>query len=134
MPDPAMDELFTDALAVVNRSLAANRDHALFGRILELADEHLEGHRANMVVYQDDPAERRAFFTVRWSAGHLELLTRGKGPHESEWKVSTEWLRSVRDDPERYVRNPALLDLDWLATRIPDGLRQLGRMGPRAPE
>lgn len=96
-------------------------------------DRHLDGHRATVLVYEDDPAHREASFTVRWSDGGLGMLTRGTGPHETRWKVSRRHLESPVGDPERYVDNPALLDLDWLATRVPDGLRHLGRWGPRAP-
>lgn len=134
MTPTGLDPLFDSALQVVNRSLAANRDHAVFGPVLRLADEHLEDHKANIVVYEDDPASKEAFYTVRWSDGALHLLTRGKGPHDTQWKVSREYLQSLVDEPERYVENPALLDLDWLATRLPDGLRQLTRWGTRAPE
>ncbi len=134
MPTQDLTDLFTEALAVVNRALAANRDHPVFGRVLGLAEGHLDGHKANIVVYEDDPAAKEGFFTVKWEDHGLRLLTVGKGPHDTQWKVSRAYLQSLVDDPETYVDNPARLDLDWLAHRIPDGARQLFEWGTKAPE
>jgi hypothetical protein len=116
---------FMEALDVVNRVLEANRGEGAYGTVLEAIDEHLEGHTATVEVYDDDPHAPFDAFTVRWTDGRFELRERGKGEHDSTWKVSARYLDSLIENPETYVQHPTRLDLDWLTERLPDEVRSL---------
>ena len=115
-------DLFMEALDVTNRALETNRGEGVYGKLLEIFDEHLEGHRAAVAVYDEDPAEPFDHFTIRFLDGRFELVERGKGEHDTQWKVSTDYLRSLRDDPEKYVEHPTRLDWDWVTDRLPDSI------------
>lgn len=125
MTQPKTYDLFMDALDVVNRSIEANRGEGVYGNLLELFDEHLDGHRSAVAIYEDDPGAPFDYFTIRFIDGRFELVERGRGEHDSEWKVSRDYLDSLIEDPEAYIENPEKLDLDWLATRLPDAARTL---------
>lgn len=118
-------DLFMEALDVTNRALEANRGEGVYGELLEVLDEHLDGHRAAVALYEEDPAEPFDYFTIRYLDGRFELLERGRGEHDTEWKVSREYLASLGEDPETYIEDPWRLDLDWLADRLPDSVKGL---------
>lgn len=125
MTQPNTYDLFMDALDVVNRSMEANRGEGVYGNLIELFDDHLEGHRSAVAIYEDDPGAPFDYFTIRHLDGRFELAERGRGEHDSEWKVSREYLESLVEEPETYIEHPEKLDLDWLATRLPDSARAL---------
>lgn len=120
-------DLFMDALEVMNRAMDANRGEGAYGRILDAMDDRLEGHASAVAVYDKDPDEPFDYFTIRFIGGRWELKERGRGEHDTEWKVSTDYLRSLVEDPESYVEHPARLDLDWIADRLPDELVSMAR-------
>ena len=55
----------------------------------------------------------------------FEIQSRGKSEHDTEWKVSRDYLESVVDNPQEYIDNPAKLDLEWLKHRLPDAASTL---------
>lgn len=125
MSNPESYDRFMKALEVVNRVLEANRGKGAYGALLEAMDERLEGHTAVVEVYHDNPGDTFDAFTVRWTDGRFELRERGKGEHDSTWKMSTDYLDSLIDDPETYIRHPTRLDLDWLTSRLSDKVASL---------
>ena len=113
-------ELFTGALDVTNRSLKHNRDSGFFGKLIGAWDKYMDGHKAGVAIYDEDPEHPFDYFTVRYLNEKFEILARGKSEHDTEWKVSRKYLESVVDNPQDYIDNPAKLDLDWLKDRLPD--------------
>jgi hypothetical protein len=113
-------ELFTGALDVTNRSLEKNRDSGFFGALISAWDKFLDGHKAGVAIYDEDPSKPFDYFTIRYLNEKFEILSRGKSEHDTEWKVSRDYLQSIVDDPKKYIDNPAKLDLDWLKERLPD--------------
>jgi hypothetical protein len=118
-------DLFMEALDVTNQALDANRDEGAYGKMLDVFDDRLDGHRSAVAIYDDDPSEPFDYFTVRYLDGQFELVERGRGEHDSEWKVSVDYLESLRNDPETYIENPIRLDLDWLIDRLPDSVNAI---------
>ena len=113
-------EVFTKALDVTNKSLEKNRDSGAFKPIIAAWDKVLEGHKAGVEIYEEDPAKPFDYFTIRYLNKKFEILSRGKSEHDTEWKVSREYLESVVNDPQKYIDNPAKLDIEWLKHRLPD--------------
>ena len=118
-------DLFTGALDVTNRSLEANRETKFFGTLIGAWDKFLEGHKAGVAVYDENPDQPFDYFTVRYANGKFQLQSRGKSEHDTEWKVSRRYLQSLVDDPQAYIDNPAKLDIDWLKNRLPDSAASL---------
>jgi len=120
-------DLFMESLEVINRALDANRGEGVFGRVLDAMDDRLEGHTSAVAIYDEDPDQPFDYFTIRFAGGRWELQERGRGAHDTEWKVSTEYLQSLIDDPETYIQHPTRLDLDWIADRLPAELASATR-------
>jgi hypothetical protein len=125
MRDEDIYDLFTEALDVTNRALDANRDSAFYGTLISGMDKYLDGHKAAVAVYDDDPQEPFDYFTVRYLNGKFEILARGKSEHDTEWRVSREYLDSVARNPDEYIEHPARLDIDWLRHLLPDSVNTL---------
>lgn len=118
-------DLFTKALDVTNEALEENRDSAFYGMLISGMDKYLDGHKAGVAIYDDDPEQPFDYFTVRYLNGKFEILSRGKSEHDTEWSVSREYLTSVADNPETYIKHPAKLDIDWLRHLLPDSVNTL---------
>ena len=118
-------DLFTGALDVTNKAIDENRDSGFYGALISAWDKYLDGHKAGVAVYDEDPDQPFDYFTIRYAHGKFELQSRGKSEHDTEWKVSREYLQSLVDDPQAYIDHPAKLDIDWLKDRLPDAAASL---------
>lgn len=116
-------QLFDEALGVTNKALEENRDSKVLGTLISAGDKFLEGHKAGVEIYDEEPSKPFDYFTIRYLNGKLEILARGKSEHDTEWKVSRAYLKDVADNPQKYIDNPAKLNLDWLKARLPDSVR-----------
>jgi hypothetical protein len=113
-------DIFTKALDVTNQSLEKNRESGVFKPLIAAWDKFLDGHKAGVEIYDKDPKEPFDYFTIRYLNKKFEIVSRGKSEHDTEWKVSRDYLESIVDQPEKYIDNPAKLDLAWLKHRLPD--------------
>lgn len=120
MNDTDIYELFTQALTVTNRSLKENRGSGVYGALLSAWNKYLDGHRAGVAIYDENPDKPFDYFTIRYMNGRFELQSRGKSEHDTEWKVSRDYLRSLANNPQTYIDHPSRLDIDWLKDRLPD--------------
>lgn len=117
--------LFMNGLDVINRSLEANRDKGIWEKLIGAFDKYIEGHHSAVAVYDEDPSAPFAYFTIRYLNGRFELVEQGKGEHSTEWRVSRKYLQSLKENPRKYIDNPARLDLDWLKSILPDTVSSL---------
>lgn len=118
-------DLFTQSLDVTNRAIDENRGEGVYGALISAWDKYLDGHKAGVAVYDEDPDQPFDYFTIRYANGKFELQSRGKSEHDTEWKVSRGYLQSLVDDPQAYIDHPAKLDIDWLKDRLPDAAASL---------
>ena len=125
MADQNIYDLFKGTLDVTNEALEKNRDSKVIGTLFAAADKPLSGHKAGVEIYDEDPDKPFDYFTVRYLDGKIELYARGKSEHDTEWKVSKNYLQSVVDDPQKYIDNPTKLNFEWLKVRLPDSARSL---------
>jgi len=95
-------------------------DYDVLGPLISAWDKFLDGHKAGVEIYDEDPNKPFDYFTIRYLNKKFEIVSRGKSEHDTEWKVSREYLQSIVDDPQKYIDNPTKLDLDWLKHRLPD--------------
>ena len=112
--------LFTDALDVTNKALEKHRDSGFMKGLVAAWDKFLDGHKAGVAIYDEDPEKPFDYFTIRYLNEKFEILSRGKSEHDTEWKVSRDYLQSIVDNPQEYIEHPSKLDLDWLKDRLPD--------------
>jgi hypothetical protein len=117
--------LFTDALDVMNQALEKHRDSGFMKGLVAAADKFLDGHKAGVEIYDEDPGKPFDYFTIRYLNDKFEILSRGKSEHDTEWKVSRDYLQAIVDDPQKYIDHPSKLDLDWLKHRLPDAASSL---------
>jgi len=111
-------DLFMGYLDTVNEALEEHADTPVIGQVLSLMDKFGSGKKFGAAIYKSDPKSPFDYFTVRLANGKFELDARGKNEPEIDWRVSQDYLAEVNEKPQKYVDNPALLDLDWLKTRL----------------
>ena len=111
-------DLFMGYLDVVNRTLDEHSDTPVIGQLLSLMEKFSTGKKFGAAIYKSDPESPYDYFTVRLANGKFELDSRGKDNPDIDWRVSQDYLAAVNDQPEKYIDNPAKLDLDWLKTRL----------------
>ncbi|MEJ2383550.1 MAG: hypothetical protein P8Y54_04045 [Xanthomonadales bacterium] len=111
-------DLFMGYLDTINEALDTHADTPVIGQVLSLMEKAGTGKKFGAAIYKSDPQSPFDYFTVRLANGKFELVARGKDDPDIDWRVSQEFLVSVNEDPQKYVDNPAMLDLDWLKTRL----------------
>ena len=111
--------LFTQALSTMNKAIAANQSKPVYKQMLEASEKLADGLTVGVAVYKDDPSTPHDYYTVRFENARLELLDHGKRDDmDLTWKVSQEYIENLANDPDRYINNPALMDWDWLRSRL----------------
>lgn len=113
-------DLFLGALDVINDALSAMRDKPLIKDIMSLMEKQAAGSKFGVEIYSDDPDAPHDYYTIRANKKRLELVSRGKDSPSIDWKVSTEYLRDINENPQKYIDNPLKLDIDWLKHRLQD--------------
>jgi len=113
-----IEHLFREALEVVNRSLESHRGVGEQGT-LEARERFLDGHQTKVLVYDDDPSAPFAAFAVEYREGRLEMVPRWQSDVDSEWSVSRAYLSALITHPDDGAEHPALLDVYWVAGRVP---------------
>jgi hypothetical protein len=111
-------DLFMGYLDTVNEALDAHSDTPVIGQVLSLMKKAGSGKKFGAAIYKSDPQSPFDYFTVRLANGKFELDARGKDDPDIDWRVSQEFLVNVNEEPQKYIDNPALLDLDWIKTRL----------------
>ncbi len=111
--------LFTDALVTMNAAMEANENklpYSLFAKAVKKLDFQVT---VGVAVYKDDPATPHDYYTVCYHENYIELVAHGKEKGiDVGWKVSEAYLQKLQDDPQKYIDSPALLDWDWLKSRL----------------
>lgn len=116
MQTPTLMEQY---VATVNRSIENNRDRFPYKQLIEASRPMTEGLQMQVAVYKDEPSQPHDFFTLAWTGNELDMVGHGKdNGADVSWKVPVAHLEEVVTEPERFVREPAKLDLDWLGRRI----------------
>lgn len=109
---------FIEALNVMNAAIAAHQDSNFFKVFLTGCENVFGDRNLGVAVYQDDPDTPHDYYTIRLEDRAFVLVSHGKKNPKWTWKVSEEYLQQVADDPNRYIKNPALLDWDWFTDRL----------------
>ena len=113
------EALFAQALDVINRALRSSRGRFPYQQILEASEKVLGDEPIAVGISKEPGGEPHDFYTVRLAKGRFQMVGRGKrGDPSLSWNLDRGYLRSVVEDPERYVESPEKLDLDWIKHRL----------------
>lgn len=110
--------LFTEALNVINASLAEHRDTQPYKAMLAASEKLLDDARIGVAVYKTEPSEPFDWFTICYRNGSFELVSHGKRDTDVAWRVSRDYLEKVAGNPREYIDHPVKLDWDWLKSRL----------------
>lgn len=111
--------LFTDALVTMNAAIEANEDKLPYRLFLEASKKLDVELTMGVAIYKEDPDTPHDYYTVNFHENRIELVSHGKEKDiDIAWKVSEDYLRKLQEDPDKYIQNPALLDWDWLKSRL----------------
>ena len=111
--------LFTDALLTMNAAIEANEDKLPYKLFFDASQKLDVDLTMGVAVYKDDPDTPHDYYTIGFHQNRLELIAHGKEKGiDIVWKVSEDYLEKLDADPQRYIDNPALMDWDWLKSRL----------------
>jgi hypothetical protein len=109
---------FIEAIRTMNRALKANADKPPYKQLIEAGSKLAEGVTIGAGVYADDASNPHDYYTLEFKDGQIELIDHGKKDIDIDWRVPEDYLKKLAEDPDRYIDNPALLDWDWLKSRV----------------
>jgi len=110
---------FADAMTTMNRAIEANEDRLPYRLFFDASKKLDMELTMGVAIYKDDPDTPHDYYTVRFEGDRLELVSHGKEKGlDLCWKVSEDYLAELSDYPDRYIKNPALMDWDWLKSRL----------------
>ncbi|WP_262690373.1 hypothetical protein [Kordiimonas aestuarii] len=109
-PDQRRLEQYLD---ICNRVLAANRDRFPYNRIWEAGEAALKGRTVAIALVDDEP---RASCVVKLKDHHIEAAETGgaAGDQPPVSRLSTRYIDDVLANPEKYIKDPSLIDWCWL--------------------
>lgn len=110
----AVNELFGHYIDVCNRALEAHEDKFPYKELIA-AGEKLSGGDIHLAVYEDVP---EAVYTLQFQDKRLTHRPDITPNMKRAWRVNKSYLRKVVEQPEKYIEQPELLDIDWLKNRL----------------
>jgi hypothetical protein len=119
-PDPTA--LFTGALSVWNRMLEEHGDTTPYKQTIDACQKLLGDRKMAVIVYDDDPDEPTAKFTVRFENRQLKPVAYDEAAGEPVWRVSEDYLTKVMENAAEYIEHPEKSEWDWLKDRLGVGV------------
>ena len=113
-----LNSLVMQYLNVANVAIDQNRERESFERLLTASRDLLEDKRVGLGVYEEDPSEAEAFFTITMKDDRLDMLAHGAKDTDFEFKAKKSYLEDVIENEDRYIEEPARFDWNWLKTRV----------------
>lgn len=112
-------ELVAEAFRVINEAIDAHRDDFPYAQLIT-ASARVLGDRP-LVVAVTNGADGLPYdvYTFTFRDGRFVLVGRGRDRSPAPiWTASRHYLEGVVSDPDRYIRHPEKLDLDWIKDRL----------------
>jgi hypothetical protein len=117
------EKLLSDYVDLCNRVMAENRDKFWYRQAKSLNRLLWGGANFRTVVYEGDPSNIVAEFTLHFDPDlrALQLLPPGDHKVAFTWKASTAYLRDVvHERPSWFLEHPLMLDWVWMKRRMGD--------------
>jgi len=122
MNDPWTNDLMLSAIDVWNRAIERHAGSFPYKQMIAAFDRLAGERRINAWVYDGEPTNIVGRYVLEYADKRFRLLLE---PTEEQpgfvWKLSTDYLRSLEQDPEYYIERPERIDWDWLKSRLKIG-------------
>ena len=108
--------LFSQYLAICNQAIQENQGKFPFHQIWSAIDKS-KTETIDVQIIDDYSIPH---FRMKFTDNHLTEsgCARGSGCcggcTKKRWQVAASYLNDVVDNPERYIRNPAMINWEWL--------------------
>lgn len=111
---------FTQYLKVVNEAMGLHRKEQPWKVLFDMGGKIYGDKRIGVAMYDTQADQPHDYFTLSFDkdSGTFEMEEHGKAEPDIEWKLPESHVREVIENPEPYKKNPAKLDLDWMAKRL----------------
>lgn len=114
MTEPGGHPLFTEALRVINRAIAANAESSPYREIVAKTTGRGGERNLRVALHEGEPDRVIDRYVVRIHEGRLESVEQGRLEPSVDWAVSVAELRRIVESPDAFVADPASLGLGWL--------------------
>jgi len=118
MAEPSGHTLFTEALRVITRAIDAHKDSSPWREIVARTSGRQGPTELAVAIYEGDPQRIVDRYTIRAHEGRLEVVEHGGSESAIDWRVSVDQLWRIVAEADRYVEEPASLDLAWLESHL----------------
>lgn len=106
--------LFRRYLDICNEAIEKHKSELPYKTILSATDMFIDNRPIDLAVYDDEPkAAFSLYFKNKKLTGDAHLKDTKKA-----WRMNLSHLREVVKNPEKYIKHPEKLDLDWLKSRL----------------
>jgi hypothetical protein len=110
------DEVFKEYIEVCNKAITANNHKFPYKGLLDVCNLIWKDHDINLAIYDDRP---KATYSM-----HLDddqIIYKEENPEKLKkrpWKINLSYMEKVIGNPEKYIKHPERLDMDWLSSRM----------------
>lgn len=120
-----LEPLMREYVAICNHAMSKSKDQFWYQQAHKIS-KAVDGKNFRTLVYEDNPTNTQAVFTLRFDAEKPELRleeTADKGEGAFTWKAPVSYLKDVVEErPTWYLEQPTRLDWQWLKARANDSL------------
>lgn len=107
-----------DTVQVINETLHEVVGEGAQRELLPVMDKLTDGGDLGVEVFEENPLDPEATFTVRFEADEVRASEQGDSRPGIVLRVSKKHLADVCSNPARFRRNPMNIDLIWLKSRV----------------
>ena len=118
------DELFQHYIDVCNKALEANRGDEEFYRAFRDVEDVADGAPTSVMVFDEGHETPVSTFAISIFKGRVNIFSHAveqpshEGDAEYVWRITTDYLRTVTNDPKAYIDAPKRLDWDWVFVQM----------------
>ncbi len=120
-----LEPLMREYVAICNHAMAKSKDQFWYQQAHKIS-KAVDGKNFRTLVYEDNPTNTQAAFTLHFDAEKPELRLDDSASEEDAiftWKTPVSYLKDVVEErPTWYLEQPTRLDWQWLKARANDTL------------
>ncbi len=110
--------LFHRYMDVVNQAMDAHRTDAPYKQFLALGRRALGDQPITAWIYKDEPGTPHDAYTIVLGDDGFTVEERGSQDDTPRWRIPSDHMEAVVNDPATFIARPEKLQLDWLWKRV----------------